>query len=676
MNDPTSSGGGEGKGPAGPQEEAGRILTSGQRRLAASSALFFVGALLFYFAWHKTLPQAAILALGLRLKDGLIASGMLLAALGMGGVIRVRWFESRSEIAIELALGLGALSVLWLTVGGIGALHPIVAWSTLLIVVMATRRHWMESVHGAARGWREARPAGAFEWLVAGLSLILVLIPLFEALAPPLKYDALLYHLSLPQTYAHTGGIGLTPDNPFWGYPHLGEMLYTWAILLSDSTTAAAFGWMVGLATLLSLTLWLARWSRKRAWFACAALLGGTSLAASLGWAYTDWFLALYGLGILITLLSWNSHEPIRGGLLIGALSGLALGVKWSAAGGIAGSLVGAAIVSGARHRQRVLLAAVVATALVALPWFLKNQLGAGQPLYPLFGEAEGMDTTRQTFFRGDPGGFPKVTLLLLPLSATFLGFEAAPGFGADIGPLLVGLVPGALLLSLDERKRLRPILVLLGVGWLTWGAMGAFTTVLAQSRLHMMLFPAWSVLAANGAEGLSRIRFGRIRVRRLLSALVLLLLSINALSAMARLSNRRTMEFTLGQMPSGQFLAENLGTTYLSQQDALRRFSARQVLMLWEPRDFYCQPTCRPDALLDRWWSIRRRGMTAEEILREWKSQGVKGVLFYRSGAEFMREHDRRYSSGDWEALYELLEGLPLVADYGDAYQLYELSP
>jgi hypothetical protein len=97
-------------------------------------------------------------------------------------------------------------------------------------------------------------------------------------------------------------------------------------------------------------------------------------------------------------------------------------------------------------------------------------------------------------------------------------------------------------------------------------------------------------------------------------------------------------------------------------------------LITLWEPRGFYCRPVCRPDPWLDRWCLARQTLGDPNTILDTWAEEGVTHVLLYRPGMEFVRLGDRRYTGEDWAALDRILEGLPLVASFGDGHDPYRV--
>jgi hypothetical protein len=100
------------------------------------------------------------------------------------------------------------------------------------------------------------------------------------------------------------------------------------------------------------------------------------------------------------------------------------------------------------------------------------------------------------------------------------------------------------------------------------------------------------------------------------------------------------------------------------------------RVLTLWEPRGLYCLPKCYPDEVLDRWVIAIRELQDPSLVLQSWENAGYTHILYYKLGAEFIREDDARYRTSDWKALHEFLARLPPPTDIGGVYELYSLAP
>jgi hypothetical protein len=136
-----------------------------------------------------------------------------------------------------------------------------------------------------------------------------------------------------------------------------------------------------------------------------------------------------------------------------------------------------------------------------------------------------------------------------------------------------------------------------------------------------------------------------------------------------------------LGLQTKEEYLSGNLGW-YSPAMEHLRTLPlGSRVLMLWEPRSFYCQPVCEPDEILDRWLRVRYENRStnpasADEILRQWKDDGYTHILYYMLGADFLRNEDHHYQTQDWEVLEDLLSQLEIEKNFGDTHILYRLIP
>jgi hypothetical protein len=99
-------------------------------------------------------------------------------------------------------------------------------------------------------------------------------------------------------------------------------------------------------------------------------------------------------------------------------------------------------------------------------------------------------------------------------------------------------------------------------------------------------------------------------------------------------------------------------------------------VLMLWEPRGFYCPVKCQADEILDRWQLEYTRFDTPDEILGTWQRLGFTHVLVNKFGMQFIRANDPRYTDQSWELLDDLLGQMDLRKNLDDTYLIYRLIP
>jgi hypothetical protein len=652
---------------------------SGVRRRAVLGLLGF-GCLAWlasivagYYVLHKPFTPEVALAAARAILDFLIAGTVLAVAGGLGRKLVGEIHPDRlCAMTLQASLGLGTLSLLILGLGIVGGVHRWVAWLLLAVGVLFLRRPavaWLSGWGELGSEWgRGTRLGRALILLV----LLLVAAALLEALAPPVHFDALVYHLTLPQEFVRSHTISATGESPYWGMPLGTEMLYTWAFALGREQTAAVLGWMIGVVCLAGVIGLARSFHRSAGWAAAAALLTGETLAASLGWAYADWAAALHGSATLVGLDAWRRATDDRPAAAAGAAAAIAFGAKYAA--GLAIAEGAAALVVFGRGRRRGLWIFLAAAVILSAPWFLKNWIYTGSPLYPVLGSSAWIDPARQSFYRGASGGIGAASLLL-PLAATLQGVEGAPGFAASLGPLLLALTPAALLARKRSAATVRTAAIFLAVGWAGWMAASLTSAQLIQSRLYYVFFPAWAVVAGAGFAGLLRLRLPRFRFGLLAQAMVLISLALSAIWASLAVVRDRPQDAILGIESDAAYRSRRLGLYEFAMQSVERLGPEASVLSLWEARGLACRPACRPDYWLDRWIVERTRRGEPSQILAGWRDEGVTHLLVYRAGAEFVRSTDSRYGADDWQALEDLLGALRLAERIGDAYELYEVQ-
>jgi hypothetical protein len=251
-----------------------------------------------------------------------------------------------------------------------------------------------------------------------------------------------------------------------------------------------------------------------------------------------------------------------------------------------------------------------------------------------------------------------------------------------DIGPLWLAFLPllcvGWRLRSPGERRTLALILSVCACGFAVWLAFLAWSFDLQQDRLLYPVFPLLAVGAAAAFHGLGALVTPRFRVRWVAGGLVAVVVCLSAIAFMQAFVAQNPAQVVTGVQSKDEYLAERLGLYYLAMQALNELPSSSRVVFLWEPRSYYCDVVCEPDALLDRWWHLRRTIGSPQAIAAHWRAEGVSHVLVYEAGRQF-RQADGYdpFSAEDWIDLSRLIEGeLTLVKDLNGAYRLYTIPP
>jgi hypothetical protein len=309
-----------------------------------------------------------------------------LSWLGAGAVVprRALTGDALLDVLTRIAVGSALVSLVLFVAGRAGLFErwAVVAFTIVLAAAGAARLGSLVAVLRAARP-RERAPRVLLA--LAGLAIALDLV---AAAAPPTSADALKYHLALPERWLQRGAI----DETYWrweGFSPFGvEMLYGQGLALGGGEVASVLNAVLALLATAAVYV-LAR-----------DLGGGGALAGAAGaalfvlqgvvtWEATSSFVEL-GLVFYATLALVHGLRFLRtpsrdGALVAGALAGAAAGTRYLglAAGALALLPI---LVAGARARAWSVAASAAAVAcLVAAPWYLRNLLATGNPVYPVF---------------------------------------------------------------------------------------------------------------------------------------------------------------------------------------------------------------------------------------------------------------------------------------------------
>ncbi len=654
--------------------------------------MWLAAIIVLYYVSHKPFSPELALSLGIAFWRLLVACLLI----GLGGGIGQRILPDipahpLARLAVQAALGLGILSLIVLLAGALGELRAWVGGVTLVALLVILYRNvaqWAQGWRALSLAWREAGSLGRFLGVCTGL---IALFSLILALAPPLKFDALVYHLALPHFYLSEGRLVYTPQNMFWGMPQNAEMLYTWAMMLAGIPAATVVGWLFGIVALVGLLGYgIERLDVDSGWVSAATLVSGYTLASALSWGYVDWLVMLFGLSFLVALDQWLNRGGRRYLLLVGLFAGLAFGTKYT--GGVLCIGAAAAIAWHDRKQVRLLLLHLTQFALVALlfalPWLAKNLLATGSPVYPLFFPAGAMTAFRQHLYQGGQPWGGWLDVVLMPLRATFLGIEGGPGYSSSIGPLFLGLslCAGLGWVSMPVARRQ----AVQSAAWvsvpviLAWMILGRFSSYLLQTRLYFAVFPALGLLAGAGYTAIKQLVLPGLRLGRIAAFLIALVLALNVFELGVETVQRGALQAVFGLRAADEYLGDNWGWYAPAMKAVSELPPGSRALMLWETRSLYCLPKCEPDEVLDRWLrerydggSVAGEARSPQAILEGWRAQGYTHLLVHRLGADFLRaENQPVYQVSDWQALDDLLALLPPGEDFGGAYVLYRLKP
>ncbi len=220
--------------------------------------------------------------------------------------------------------------------------------------------------------------------------LIFLVVNFFYSLFPPTFYDSMMYHLAVPNYYMLHGGIVPWDNNFNASLPLNGEMIFLFSLLSGTVFTPKLLSLFYGIIIIILLTQWYRESFGGRKYFLPGLLfLTIPQISFLMSSSKTDI------IGMLFMLMGIRSFfyykENRRSGnflVLSGVFWGLAIGTKYIFAFYLVGFFLSLLFLSEFRFRDKH--RSVIKISLIVLlcmaPWFMKNIVTTGNPVYPYLG--------------------------------------------------------------------------------------------------------------------------------------------------------------------------------------------------------------------------------------------------------------------------------------------------
>jgi len=324
-----------------------------------------------------------------------------LAVLSVGAALirRLALFGISQIEMFTLALGAGTVVVAYgvLLFGLLGLLHRTVLylWLGFCYACGFVELFWMRKRNHFpspfAEFWSDLSLIEKFwVWSLVLLNLLAMLL----CFVPPTlqnEWDALSYHLAVPKLYWMEGRIYYIPFTPHAQFPMTAQMLYLLGLGLTNLKSPAVaklFHWLFFVLCQLALLCWGTAVKQRSLRLGLIAAVSFASLPIAFfesTTAYVDLALTAYGLLCLFALAKFHSQPDGRWLVFAGVFAGAAAGTKYT------GLLLVVLIVplgiwaikrAGEPKWGHLALGTLLALT-VASPWYVKNWLWTGNPVFP-----------------------------------------------------------------------------------------------------------------------------------------------------------------------------------------------------------------------------------------------------------------------------------------------------
>ncbi len=564
---------------------------------------------------------------------------LLLIWVSLGARIRT-WMPGRPHAAdglrweVDAVLGAGGLATILFPLSVARVLYPPVVLGITAAVLLVSRRAFADAARDLVRmGAAVTSRADSRTWVTRAAIASLLLVLLIGAIAPPTEWDSLMYHLRIPLWLLDTGALGVPEDSfhmALVGASHFATIpLLAAGILVGPALMQAMMCVLVVTCTMRLAGL--VDVGKVGSWLAGLVVIGSPMFLLVAITARVDVALVLALVAAHATLVDARARRTTEGVLLASVLVGIAMAIK-PQAGAYAVALIPLGWQS-ARDLRTAGIAALVAV-IVCAPWYLKNELLVGAPLYPQGAPGWLQPWLADVFgARVPPPLFDQSILRALPESrAPFNVLDAfvAPGNltiefeGAHYGlsPLLL-LIPLVAVFWRSRRAALGVALV--GVAY-------AAIVIVPFSRINLRyLMPAIPALAVGVAALLERAASRlapRARSLAICGAVLFTLWPLGPAIA-ARFGNGALVAHAGGMLSARGVWRQHPDPTvwgYAPVIDAVERFVPEdgRVLMLWEARGLPFAQDMIADVMLSN-WSYLAQSPATEDCLA---GTGITHVL------------------------------------------------
>lgn len=335
-----------------------------------------------------------------RLTDLVLFGACVVAAIGIGLSLVRRWAPvgMSSLEALLFAYGVGLLTLAYgvFALGLLGWLHRtvLILWLALCFLGWFFGGwRFLREEKFSGRLWETLKMKTPFDRLCLLALLFLNLLTLLLCFVPPwqMEWDSLSYHLAVPKIYWLSGRIYYLPFTHHAQFPLTAQMLYLLGLGLTNlkgAGIAKLFHWSFFI--LCQGVLWA--WGRVYA--------KGSQRASPLGplafafmplafteatTAYIDLALTAFSLLTLYPLVRFAIHPDRRWLVWAGVFSGAAAGTKYT---GLVCLVLLFSLGWWALWRQRwppfrPLTVSLLIGIVIASPWYVKNWLWTGNPVFP-----------------------------------------------------------------------------------------------------------------------------------------------------------------------------------------------------------------------------------------------------------------------------------------------------
>ncbi len=580
---------------------------------------------------NSLLQQASIL---------LFLPAVLLVVTGIGRLVLhktgPKTFSSVENMVFAAGIGFGLLSYSVFILGAFQCLYPSFIYGLVILASITSLAGWITIPKQviAESGFKTDIPLQD-----KGLYILLAFFlcfGLFFVLTPAIGNDELTYHLAVPKLYIENHGFYFIPGNIFSNYPLSSEMLFLIGLVLQGDVLAKTIHFSMALFLLLSMWQFSIHYIPKMPSPVLGPLifLSIPSVFINTHMAYNDIAMTFYSFLAFLGFMNWSVRQEKGWLVLCGVFSGLAVATKYS---GLILPLLGClGILVAARKHQRspyratiYLLTYYISAAIAGSPFYIKNWLLTGNPLYPFFYDFFGglgwsSDQSRiYNYFLHSLGmGRSLYDYILLPFNLSFKAQMHSSVFDGVLGPIFILTLPFAL-----GIKKL-PTIIKISLGYclfffLFWASSAQ------QVRYLIPVFPLLAIIS-----GYIAIYYYQKYKPLFILLIILIVTSItyNTYHIIVDFNKVRPDRFITGYEDKTAFLTRLIPAYPIFHHINTHLPENTKIFLIYMKNlGYLCNRPYYSDSMLESYTieKILDRSKTPEDVMAELKATGFTHILY-----------------------------------------------
>ena len=574
---------------------------------------------------------------------------IILVGFGLGKTIllrfQIRTFSATEEFVLGTGLGLGTLSIEILLLGLLEQLTPLWLGVLLCLNLFIGHKHVLTAVGSIPRIGvvllHEWRTLTNFERVLIVIIFPIAIMTLIQSMTPPWAYDALMYHLEGPRQFLSSERI-TSYTNQWWlNFPFGIEMLFTLGMALGNDIVPKILHFSLGCLFLGTAFVFAdQQFGNRSGWLSVAILLGIPILPIWGSIANIDYGWAAFEVLTIFAIIKWIDNRSAKWLILGGLYGGFALSTKYLAIGGFFVLIVLIIYCSRRDPHSRIIrycFTFVTPALLIASPWYLKNWISLGDPVFPFLLGGNQLNIQRMRMLVSSINSFvtfeSMADWILLPIR-----LYSNPELFSEISPsqsqpsLLFALI---LLYPLVQHLSITSMIVILSL-------MHILLWVFTLPNLRYLL-PTYFLLSLVSTYMLSKL--GSIRIRRItlilpLRIFVLFHLLASLFIQIGFFVQNRPYDVITGRETRSEFLGRMI-PTFNAVSFVMEHLPPESTLLsTGDGRLYYCGSYCLQNDDQFQWVQLINESSSAEEFEAQMKEVGATHLLISSQDIDYFLKH------------------------------------